>query len=77
VKSPCASGPHNSKSGDHTVWWVETAAVKVTPSRYELAKPCVYHEVTKVVPVNNHLRQNMHKVIAVNQTNQQNETVTA
>jgi hypothetical protein len=25
---------------------------KLQPSKYELAKPCVYHEVTKVVPVN-------------------------
>ena len=30
-----------------------TAAVrKLQPSRYELAKPCVYHDVTNVVPVN-------------------------
>jgi hypothetical protein len=32
---------------------VETAAVKkLHPSRYEVAKPCVYHDVTNVVPVN-------------------------
>jgi hypothetical protein len=37
----------------HTVRRVETAAVKkLHPSRYEVAKPCVYHDVTNVVPVN-------------------------
>jgi len=31
----------------------DTAAVKkLQPSKNELAKPCVYHEVTKVIPVN-------------------------
>ena len=54
VMFPCASGPHSSNNecpillaGD------ETAAVKkLHPSKNELAKPCVYHEVTKVIPVN-------------------------
>ena len=32
---------------------VLTAAVNTLhPSKYELAKPCVYHDVTNVVPVN-------------------------
>ena len=32
---------------------VETAAVrKLQPSKKELAKPCVYQEVTKVISVN-------------------------
>ena len=31
----------------------ETAAVKkLHPSKKELANPCVYHEVTNVIPVN-------------------------
>jgi hypothetical protein len=30
----------------------ETAAVKkLQPSKKELAKPCVYHDVTNVIPV--------------------------
>jgi hypothetical protein len=36
----------------HTVCRVETAVKKLHPSRYEVAKPCVYHDVTNVVPVN-------------------------
>ena len=49
VMFPCASGPHSNNNecpilfaGD------ETAAVKkLHPSKKELAKPCVYQEVTK------------------------------
>jgi hypothetical protein len=45
-------GPHNEKVSDpySLVGW--NSCLSTHPSRYELAKPCVYHEVTKVVPVN-------------------------
>ena len=51
---PCASGPHrNSKLCPIASPGVDTAAVKkLHPSRYELATPCVYQLVTKVVPTN-------------------------
>merc|ERR1712036_40617 len=54
VKSPCASGPHK-KSRECAIAFdgVDTAAVKkLHPSKYDEANPCVYHDVTNVVPVN-------------------------
>jgi len=54
VKSPFASGPHKKRIECPKLFAGEdTAAVKALhPSKNELANPCVYHDVTKVIPVN-------------------------